>query len=171
LFKTERLFIRLMEEEDLEFLRIMHNDGETLKWLTDIFQVTKEEQHSWFLKMSTTRNVRRYVAIEKKSNYIIGVARLDEIDLVNKNAVIGVDIKLESRRQGFAYETYNCLIDYAFNSLNLHRLSLVTLENNVGARNLYLKLGFEEEGIRAEAILRDGKYINLICMYKLNSLK
>jgi len=171
LFRTERLFIRLIEEEDLESLRVLHNDEETLRWLTDIFHVTKEEQHAWFIKMSASRNVRRYVAINKELNQIIGVARLDEIDLVNKSALIGVDISAEFRRQGFAYELYNCLMDYAFNSLNLHRLSLVTLESNVGAQELYLKLGFKQEGILTEAILRNGNYANLICMYRLNSPK
>lgn len=160
-----------MEEEDLESLRVMHNDEETLRWLTDIFHVTKEEQRDWFIKMSASRNARRYVAINKELNQIIGVARLDEIDLVNKNAVIGVDISAEFRRQGFAYELYNCIMDYAFNSLNLHRLSLVTLESNVGAQELYFKLGFKQEGILTEAILRNGNYANLICMYRLNSPK
>jgi RimJ/RimL family protein N-acetyltransferase len=169
MFKTDRLFVRLMEEEDLESLRVMHNDEETLRWLTDIFHVTKEEQRAWFIKMSTSRNARRYVAINKEQKKIIGVARLDGIDLVNKNAVIGVDIAVKFRRHGYAYELYNCLINYAFNSLNLHRLSLVTLESNIGAQNLYFKLGFTQEGILKEAILRDGRYLDLICMYKLNS--
>ena len=62
-------------------------------------------------------------------------------------------------------------MDYAFNSLNLHRLSLVTLESNVGAQELYFKLGFKQEGILTEAILRNGNYANLICMYRLNSSK
>jgi len=166
---TERLIIRLMEFEDLEILRNLHNSEKTLQWLTDIFHVSKDEQIEWFSKISSSRKNRRYTILTKEINKIVGIARLDDIDLVNKNAFIGVDIEADFRRQGFARETYRCLIDYAFNSLNLHRLSLVTLENNMAAQNLYIELGFKTEGMATQAILRDGTYTNLVCMYLLNS--
>lgn len=157
-----------MEIEDLETLRRLHNVEDTLLWLTDIFHVSKEEQNSWFINMSTSRKNRRYTAIDIKLNKIIGVVRLDDIDLVNKNAEIGVDIAPDSRRQGYAREIYECMINYAFNALNLHRLSLITLENNTNAQDLYSQLGFEKEGILTESILRNGEYKNLVCMFKLN---
>lgn len=167
---TQRLIIRLVEFEDLETLRNLHNSEGTLNWLTDIFHVSRDEQMAWFSKISSSRKNRRYTVLSKESNKIVGLVRLDEIDLVNKNAIIGVDIGVDFRRQGFAYEVYECMINYAFSSLNLHRLSLVTLESNVAAQNLYVKLGFKTEGMLTDAILRDGEYKNLICMYKLNSI-
>jgi diamine N-acetyltransferase len=157
-----------MEIEDLESIRRIHNDPGTLIWLTDIFHVSKEEQLTWFNNMMNSRINRRYSVIKKDINEIIAVARLDKIDSVNRNAEIGLDVSFEHRRKGYAIEIYNCLIDYAFKSLNLHRLSLVTLENNLPAINLYTKLGFKQEGQMSEAIFRDSKYINLVSMYLLN---
>ena len=168
MLNTKRLCIRLMEIEDMESIRRIHNDPLTLVWLTDIFHVSKEEQLTWFNNMMNSRINRRYCVINKDTNEIIAVARLDKIDLVNRNAEIGLDVSSEHRRKGYATEIYNCLIDYAFKSLNLHRLSLVTLENNFPAMNLYTNLGFKLEGQMSEAIFRDSKYINLICMYLLN---
>lgn len=169
MLSTPRLLIRLLEFNDLETLRDLHNSEDTLQWLTDIFHVTREEQKAWFLKINMSRRNRRYTVLSKETSEIVGLVRLDEIDLVNRNAIIGLDIGINFRRQGFASEIYECIINYAFNALNLHRLSLVTLENNIAAQNLYTKLGFKKEGVLTEAILRDGEFKNLICMYKINS--
>ncbi len=168
MFQTKRMIIRLIELEDLEILRQMHNEENTLFWLTDIFHVSIEEQKAWFSNMSLSRKNRRYTVLSRESNEIIGVVRLDKIDLVNKNAEIGVDIAPDYRRQGYAREIYECMFDYTFNALNLHRLSLVCLETNTTAQALYYKIGFKKEGVLTESILRNGEYKNLVCMFKLN---
>jgi RimJ/RimL family protein N-acetyltransferase len=49
-----------------------------------------------------------------------------------------------------------CLIlDYAFNGLDLHRIALQVLDSNP-ARRLYERLGFRDEGLRAEPYIRGG---------------
>lgn len=168
MFETDRLIIRLMEEKDIEEVRQIHNDESTLKRLSDPFHVSKEEQLVWFRKISTSRNSRRFVLVLKESGELCGIFRIDDLDLANRSATIGADIKLTFRNQGYATEAYRKIIDYLFLSVGLHRLQLLTLESNEKALKLYLKLGFSIEGKYREAIFRDGDFVNLVLMGLLN---
>lgn len=164
MLETSRLVIRIMERDDIERLRIIHNESSTLGQLTDPYDVSQEEQVMWFEKISTSRKSRRYVIIYKPDDVICGVLRLDEIDTVNGSAVIGADISEEYRKRGLAYEAYITFISYLFQDLRLHRLQLVTLKTNKIAIKLYSKLGFNIEGELREAIFRNGERVNLLLM-------
>ncbi len=49
------------------------------------------------------------------------------------------------------------LVNYGFNELNLHRLTLTVFDYNPGAIKLYESLGFRREGTYREFLQRDGK--------------
>ncbi len=86
-----------------------------------------------------------YITVAEHQNTIIGFTDLwlvaDEIHL-NKIAVCEA-----YRRQGVA----NALIDYIiskFENIGMRIIFLEVRERNIGARNFYKKLGFQENGIR-----------------------
>lgn len=161
---SQRLLLRLVEEGDLEELRSLHNEESTLNKLTDPFHVSEEEQRLWFHNLLKSRSSRRYSIILKESSELIGVIRVDRIDLSNRNAEVGADIKVDYRRRGYAKEAYYLLLDYLFFTLGMHRLQLQTLDTNSPAISLYKSLGFKEEAVLRESIFRDGTFQNLVLM-------
>lgn len=50
---------------------------------------------------------------------------------------------------------------------SLHRLELTVIEENTGARALYERFGFEEEGVKRNSLFAHGAYVNEIMMAKL----
>lgn len=64
------------------------------------------------------------------------------------------------RRKGIAYRALRGVLAYAFNSLLLHRIWLHTLPGNVAAEALYIKLGFQREGVEREALRRDAGFVD-----------
>lgn len=161
---TERLMIRIMELEDAEEARLLHNDDTTLSRLSDVSHVSQESQLAWLKAVSVSRGSRRYVARLKSNNSFAGVFRIDRIDPWNRNALIGADVVAELRGQGYATEMFRYFLGYLFDQCGFHRLALVTLETNTPAISLYRKLGFIEEGRERQAIFRDGKFRDLIGM-------
>ncbi|MFZ4808751.1 MAG: GNAT family N-acetyltransferase [Hyphomicrobiaceae bacterium] len=159
-----RLVIRLIERRDIEEARVLHNEDGTLAKLTDIGHVSEAQQEGWFQSVSTSRTSRRYVARLRTDDSFVGVFRVDHIDLWNRNAMVGADVVAHMRRQGFAREMFEYVLDYLFKHCGLHRVGLVTLANNTAAIALYTKLGFVEEGREREAIFRDGRFQNLVAM-------
>ena len=161
---SERLVIRLMERRDLEDMRRLHNDDETLSRLTDISHVSEAQQEAWFQSVSTSRTARRYVARLRADDSFVGVFRIDRLDMANRNALVGADVVPACRQQGYAFEMFDYILRYLFDQCGLHRVVLVTLETNGPALALYRKLGFVEEGRERQAIFRSGKYCDLISM-------
>jgi len=56
------------------------------------------------------------------------------------------------------------LLRFAFNDLNLHRLSVWPSADNLPFIQEVEKAGFEEEARRREAVFHDGSYWDVICM-------
>lgn len=165
---SDRLCVRIMEKRDLEKARLLHNEESTLNRLSDPFHVSQEEQVEWFTNLSKSRKQRRYSIVKIADDELVGVIRVDQIDLVNRNCEIGADVIPSMRRLGIAFEAYGMIINYLFGNLGMHRLHLFTLESNNAAINLYQKLGFRKEGILRESISRNGSFANLYMMALLS---
>jgi RimJ/RimL family protein N-acetyltransferase len=160
MIETQRLFISLITLEDCEDARLLHNEPETLTWLSDTHEVSRGEQKSWFLSLQQSTTSKRYIARTRTDSKLIGVFRFDNHDHLNRSADVGLDIEKNSRRQGYAREIYLAMIPYFFEELSLNRLSLLTLESNVPAISLYESLGFKREGVLRQAFIRNGNRLN-----------
>lgn len=165
---TPRLTVSKISSQDLEEVRNLHNEDSTLSQLTDDSFVTKQMQEEWFKALSTSNKAFRFICRQKIDGLLVGVFRIDNFDKLNKSAMIGLDVAERFRKQGFANEIYDYFIEFFFSKLHFHRLYLNTLENNIPARNLYEKLGFNVEGRFNQAIIRNNEFNDLICYYKIN---
>lgn len=166
---ADKLIIRLLERQDIEFARCLHNDESVLMKLSDASHVSEFQQEKWFNSVSASLNNLRYTILEKATNEYVGVFRVDNIDMGNRSVCVGLDIAKSKRGQGYARDAYNYFLDYFFAQRGFHRVYLATLETNAVASSLYMKLGFEVEGRSREAIFRDGKFQDLVWMSILAS--
>lgn len=69
-----------------------------------------------------------------------------------------------SRNKGIGTYATKTMINHAFNHLNLHRIELEVLATNKEAYALYEKSGFVKEGVKRQAVFKNGKYIDVIFM-------
>ena len=161
--QAANLIIRVMEREDLGNTRKLHNDNSTLMNLSDPEYISELQQEAWFDSISRSKKTKRFSIYEKQGKFV-GLFRVDQIDLINKSACVGLDINAEMRGQGYAPLIYDYMMKYYFYQMGMNRLYLAVLDSNGIAKNLYQKLGFQVEGISRSAIFRDGKYIDLIWM-------
>jgi RimJ/RimL family protein N-acetyltransferase len=167
IIETSNLLIRNLNEDEIEEARNLHNHPSVLNFLTDTHFVSSDEQIDWFTSLQKSKTSKRLVCRKKISNKLVGIFRLDKIDRVNMTVEVGLDVILEERRKGYALEIYKAMLYFLFTKENFYRVSLWTLENNSPAINLYQKLGFRQEGIAREAIVRDNMRLNLL-LYGLN---
>ncbi|RIL69394.1 N-acetyltransferase, partial [Staphylococcus devriesei] len=70
--------------------------------------------------------------------------------------------------KGYGKEALKLLINFAFNSLNLHMLYLEVFSYNENATKMYEKLGFNQDGILRQSKYQDGQYYDKIIMSKIN---
>jgi len=100
----------------------------------------------------------------------VGHCGLYKIDFRNGTAEIAMRIAPEGLRSkvlgaGLSWE----MLNYAFQRMNLRRISAVFLETNVRTAQIAKKIGFIHEGTDREAEYRYGVYVNVIRMALLKS--
>lgn len=125
---------------------------------------TKEEVISFFLK-SLQDEDRYFFLIIAPDGRIIGESVINEInrDLRCANFRIGIFHSAE-RGRGIGLWATELTRDFAFAELKLHRLELDVYSFNPRAEKVYLKAGFQREGVLRDAVLNDGQYADDILM-------
>jgi RimJ/RimL family protein N-acetyltransferase len=107
-----------------------------------------------------------YFTVRMRSDdRLVGFARLYYIEWSNGGGFIQLGIgDPNDRRHGYGTEVLRLLLRYAFDELNLYRLTAVIPEYNPGALHLFPKAGFVEEVRRRKSLNRYGKHWDLIYM-------
>lgn len=128
--------------------------------------VGEEVDFAWFDQyLSTRNNSVRCAIIDEEMDKLVGCVYLLNIDRINLSAEFHIMIgNVADRGKGAGTYAINKMIHHAFDDLNLRRLTLEVLENNIDAIRLYTKVGFIQEGIKCEAVYKNGAYYNEIIM-------
>lgn len=82
-------------------------------------------------------------------------------------ASLAITVDDRWHRQGIGRALMTALLDLADNWLGLVRLELETNTDNDGAIRLYTACGFEHEGTKRAAVLRDGAYVDSLMMARI----
>ena len=83
---------------------------------------------------------------------------------------LGMGVIAAYRRQGIGYRLLETTINKALAN-GLSRIELEVFASNHGAKALYEKLGFEQEGVKRQARYLDGVWDDLIMMALLKATK
>lgn len=172
LFKGERVRLAAQDPEesaeaiatwdkDTEYTRLLSVDPvtppSTKKWRERLEQPVKEQSFPFGV-----RTLAEAV--------LIGFVVLMNIDYVNGNAWVGIGMgNAEYRGKGYGTDAMNVLLRFAFQELNLHRVSLDAVASNSRAVRSYEKCGFVVEGGTRGTEFRDGVRGNLVTMGILKS--
>jgi RimJ/RimL family protein N-acetyltransferase len=116
-------------------------------------------------QMEETKNLFHFTLRARNDNRLVGLARIYWIDFHNGTGVLNLGIgDASDRRHGYGSDALDLLLGFAFNDLNLHRLSVWPTADNLPFIHMVEKVGFEEEARRREAAFHDGSYWDVLCM-------
>lgn len=152
--------LRNIKESDLENLRRWRTSPEVTKYLFTDQAITEEEQQVWYHEIKDSI----YWIINFK-NVDIGYASLNKIDTQNRTADPGVYIgELEYRGIGLGGGILRMIENYAFETLEMHKLYGYVLYENYPALRIYSKNGWQLEGFLKDHVLKHGKFFNVYIM-------
>lgn len=96
---------------------------------------------------------------------VIGETGLDGVVWNHGESFIGISIgEKELWNRGYGTDAMRVMLRYAFNELNLHRVSLTVFEYNQRAIRSYEKAGFVIEGRERSRVLRGGQRWDMLYM-------
>jgi len=159
--------LRELSREDIPIINIWRNDTELIKYLVAPFRyINSEVDNKWFDNYMQNRNTNVRCAITKiDDDKILGLVSLTNIDFINRCAEFHIMIgDKQNRGKGIGYFATTEILNHAFYNMNLNRVELEVLENNIPAIKLYEKIGFKQEGIKRKAIYKNGEFIDVIIM-------
>lgn len=163
--KGKQIYLRAMEPEDMEMYREMINDSEVSRTVVGwSFPVSRKEQMDWYNRVVSDVN-KRFTICMLEDDKPVGMVTLTDIDLVNRSAFHGIKLHPACPKgKGVGTDAVMTLMEYAFNQLNLNRLDGEWFLYNKASKQLYEKCGWHEEGIKKQAVFRNGEYHDLaIC--------
>lgn len=160
IFKDDVVLLRAIEEDDAKVLMDLINDPEVenavFGWS---YPVSLSSQKKWISNLVNDTTVHYIIEVDNKA---VGVAIISSIDMKNRTANMNIKLLKGYRGKGVATRTLNLIITYCFDELNMHCLTANVIERNEDSRKLWVKLGFNEDGILRHRVYKNGLYHNVV---------
>lgn len=161
----ERVQLRPLTPNDLNPVYLQWlNDEEVSRYNSHAtFPNTKEKMEAYYHSLQDNNRNVVLAIIDKATCRHIGNVALQQINWISKNAEFAILLgDKEFWGKGIGEEAAILIVDYGFKRLNLHRVYCGTLQGNEGMKKLAKKLCMKEEGLRREAIFKNGNYLDII---------
>jgi RimJ/RimL family protein N-acetyltransferase len=167
LFRGTLVRIVAPAEEDAVILSRWSEDSDYLRSLdTDYARPlsTQEVARRLDPEQSDSSRLEFHVRTLDKDR-LIGFVALHSIEWNNGSAKLAIGIgEPNYRGKGYGTDALRLLLRYAFDELNLYRVGLEVISNNVRAIRTYEQLGFQQEGAMRGGVLRDGHRHDILLM-------
>jgi RimJ/RimL family protein N-acetyltransferase len=131
------------------------------------FTMTEEQERVFLAEQAIRPNWAAFVAVtDATPAQIIGLATADgkQRRAIRHCASIGISVAQGWRGQGVGRALMQGIVDWARASGLVTRLELEVLTRNETAIHLYERIGFQREGLKRHALLRNGEYLDELTM-------
>lgn len=160
----DRIYLSPRGIEDVQKYTEWMNDFNTTDYIARSAQIVNLESERKYLE-KTSNEYGFFSIVTLDNNKLIGTISIENIDYLNRTAVLGIFIgDVEYRGNGYGTEAIQLILDYGFNYLNLNNIRLDLLEFNERALACYTKCGFKEYGRRRKCAFINGTYYDIISM-------
>ena len=167
--EMKRIFLRESTFDDCEYFA----KWEQMETVTEFFTIDKGRDYrevvTEFIDRQKDEDKIQLTVCSKEDDKPIGRIYISNID----NHYDSLDITRiyiadkAIRGTGLGEEALRAALKLAFEDLNRERVTLDHFTGNKIASNLYLKVGFQYEGVMRHGGKKDGKYIDLHLMSML----
>lgn len=162
----ELVVLRPRVDEDLPLFARWHGDPEVRHWLhmSEMPNQSLEvERQRWHIARNDPTRVS--FMIETPEGAPIGNVGLVGIDAAHRRAELGIAIgEKDHWGRGYGTDAVRVLLRFAFETLDLRRIELITdIDNERGIR-AYEKCGFVREGVLRAKRLRYGEPLDMLMM-------
>lgn len=170
---TNRLLLRPFRyTDDDDMLKYWVSDPRIQLMYSEPVYSTKREVKELLDKYISSyqkEDYYRWAIVEKSSDVCIGQLAIFLVDNKNHFCEIEYCIGSQFQRNGYCSEAVQAIIEYAFCSINVHKVQVCHKENNVASKGVIQKCGFTYEGTLRHYFFMDGKYVDRLYYSMLRS--
>lgn len=145
-----------------------------MAWAENLDDFTVEQQEIRIRHQMTSFTLRRefnLLGIEIATGQPAIWCGFHDIDWKSRQCDTGFWVRKSAQGRGFASESTNALLRYAFGALGMRRVGITHSEGNAASRRVAEKLGFSPVGIdKAANPLPGGRMADRYCYARVNLL-
>ncbi len=163
---SKSIEFRPLDESHLEMILSWRNEPMVRENMYTSHEISFIEHKKWFHGLENNKTKAYFIAVI--DNVQCGVVGFSEINVVQGVATWAFYTSPHARRgSGSLMEFY--ALEYAFNTLQLHKLRCEVLSFNQTVIKLHKKFNFVVEGQHRDAFFDGGKYHDIVHLGILNT--
>ncbi len=160
MLKSENIYLRafiLLDAEKLLQLQIENKDffeQYSMNRPTNFYSLEHQKNLIKKWEEDSKQDIEfKFGIFQKENDELIGTIQLFQVNRGSlQNAIIGYFLDKEQNGKGYATEATKLIVDYAFNTLTLHRIEAGVMLHNIGSIRVLEKAGFHKEGIAKKSV-------------------
>jgi L-phenylalanine/L-methionine N-acetyltransferase len=165
-----QVLVRRPRPEDAAAILATMNDPAVAAGLLQLPHATEAMWRKRIEEMPTGPTTAELFLVAERGGEVVGNAGVHPLPHVRRRhaASIGIAVARHVQGQGVGTALMSALIDWADNWAQLLRLELTVYTDNEAGLALYRKFGFVAEGTHRAFAMRDGLYVDAVCMARLH---
>ena len=159
--ETERLILRPLAADDLEFVFRHFSDPQVGRYLLDDEPVTTRTQAQAILDFylpPDDKPYNRWVLTRRSDGEPLGTCGFHKWRKPHHCAEIGYDLTPAGWGQGYMTEALRAVLQHGFGPMDLNRVEALIHPGNQASLRLAERLGFRREGLLRQCICQAGVY-------------
>jgi len=161
----DKIYLRPLEYADAPTMVGWMNDPDVTRTLQIFRPMNEQSERDFIDRVTKDTNQVGFAIVSRRDDQFVGTAGLMSIDWRDRHAAFGISIGDKTKwGLGYGTEATMLLTEFAFETLNLHRVWLHVYDFNAGGLRAYERAGYRREGVLREAAFREGRYHDVIVM-------
>lgn len=154
---------------DLPHIMSWVNDREVMQYFAlRQTQITEEEERRYLEGILASKNDRLFSVFESATGdepeAYVGQCSINQIYWPARNGRVFLVVQKSMQHGGRGAEMLRLLVERAFGELDLHKLWLIVRRSNLRAQAMYLRAGFEFEGVLRDEYCVNGQFYDMVRM-------
>jgi diamine N-acetyltransferase len=160
-----RIYLRPFSKNDVSYLQKWSYDPEIRRLTGEVAPMSQAETEKFYRELRADKDRSWFVIVLRRGNQVIGEAGLLRMfgpwRCTDMSIIIG---EKDAWGKGYGKEAGRLLLDYAFERLGFHRVSMGVVSFNKRALRFWEGLGFKKEGVQRDGYYCDNEYSDFIMM-------
>lgn len=164
LLETKRLILRNIEITDASVIQSMRSNGMVNRFIPRPAMQKEEDAIELVTKtVNAFKNKQAigWAGVLKRNGQLTGTCGFNTIDHLNLRAEIGGELSTDFWGKHIALEAVGAILNFGFQSLNLHSIEAKVSPDNRGAIHLLEHFGFKKEAHFKDRIFFNGNFLDM----------
>lgn len=161
----QRVYFRPVERTDAPLLAGWINNPQVWRTIRQYLPKSLAQEEAFLERTWESEHDILLLIVNRVDDQPLGAAGLNKIDFRHRHAEFGLMLgDPDQWNKGYGTEATRLIVQYGFDTVNLHRIYLHVHEDNIGGIRAYEKVGFRREGVLRQDVFREGRYLDTVVM-------